>query len=68
MPLMKVTINGVTHIVDSPDTRTAKAWGREHTNIKVANATASDIRALDPDAEIPVLERNVTNEVTLRAV
>lgn len=49
MPIMKVTVNGAPHIVDAPDVRTAKAWGRSQVRIgvEVGDATAADLQGLD---------------------
>lgn len=56
MPLMRVSINDRHYIVDSPDTRTAKAWAKQQVTIEVADATAMDIRNYLPaEAEIVVL-------------
>lgn len=60
MAIMKVVVNGEVHIVDSPDVRTAKTWGRQQikTEIDVSDATAADIRKLSEFDQIPVLARS----------
>lgn len=55
MPIMKVVINGTTHIVESPDVRTAKSWAKQQVTIEVSDANAVDLRNLKPEQEIPVL-------------
>ena len=55
MPIMKVSINGTDHIVESPDFRTAKAWAKTQVTIEVAVAGAADLRNLTPEQDIPVL-------------
>lgn len=56
MPLMKVTINGVVHVVEAPNLRTAKTWAKEQIVIDIADATAGDIRSLNSEYVIETLE------------
>lgn len=54
MSLMKVTVNGVPHIVDAPSKSTAGAWGAKQLTVSVDKATTADLKGVDLDA-VPVL-------------
>ena len=68
MAIMKVTVNGIPRIVDAPDVRTAKTWGRAQikTDVEVSDASASDLKDVDFD-DIPVLEKTVSKEISEEA-
>ena len=55
MSIMRVTINGVNHLVDSPDLRSARSWAKQQVRIDISPATATDLSTIDISKGIPEL-------------